>query len=128
MEYFYKKTKFIALGSMLAAALNVVLNYLFIPRYGYIVAAYTTLVTYVLYFVFHYLLAKKIHGSSLVSLGGCIGSSLFVCAAGGVTMLLENQIVIRWLLVIVIGVFGLYWAEKSFGLVGIVKKKLKRGV
>ena len=128
VEYFYKKTKYIALGSVLAAALNVLLNYIFIPRYGYIVAAYTTLVTYLLYFIFHYFLARKIQGSSIVSPVACICSSLFVCIAGGVTILLEDMLVIRWLLEIGIGVFGLYWAEKNFGLVGLVKRKLKRGV
>ncbi len=127
VEYFYKKTKYIALGSMLAAALNVVLNYFFIPRYGYIAAAYTTLATYLLYFIFHYFLAKKIHGSSLVSVAACFCSSLFVCAAGGAAMLLEDKIVIRWLIEVGIGVFGLLWAEKNFGLTGIVKKKLRHG-
>jgi len=112
---------------MLAAALNVVLNYIFIPRYGYIAAAYTTLATYLLYFIFHYFLAKKIHGSSLVSVAACFCSSLFVCAAGGTAMLLEDKIVIRWLIEVGIGVFGLLWAEKNFGLTGIVKKKLKHG-
>lgn len=128
VEYFYKKTKYIALGSMLAAVLNVVLNYFFIPQYGYIAAAYTTLITYVLYFIFHYLLARKIHGSSLVSATICICSSLVVCIAGGIAMLLESKIVIRWLIEIGIGVFGLCWAEKNFGLIGLVKQKLKRGI
>ena len=127
VEYFYKKTKYIALGSMLAAVLNIVLNYFFIPRYGYIAAAYTTLVTYFLYYVFHYLLAKKIHGSSLVPTVDFVCSCLFVCIAGGMAMLLEGEIVIRWFIEIGIGVFGLYWAEKKFGLIGIVKRKLKRG-
>lgn len=128
VEYFYKKTKFIALGSMLAAGLNLVLNYVFIPRYGYIAAAYTTLITYLLYFVFHYLLAKKIHGRSLVSVAVCICSSLIVCSAGEVAMLLERKVIIRWLIGVGIGVFGLCWAEKNFGLLEILKKKLRRKV
>lgn len=127
VEYFYKKTKYIALGSMLAAALNIVLNYLFIPQYGYIAAAYTTLITYFLYYLFHYLLAKKIHGRSLVSIFDLLQSSLLVGLAGGAAILLESHIVVRWLLEIGIGVFGLYWAERNFGLIGVVKKKLKRG-
>lgn len=125
VEYFYNKTKYIALGSVLAAGLNVVLNYFFIPRYGYIAAAYTTLVTYILYFLFHYMLARKILGSNVVSIVACICSSLFVCVAGGGAILLESRVVLRWLIEIGIGVFGLYWAEKNFGLMEIIKKKLK---
>jgi len=128
VEYFYKKTKYIAFGSILAAVLNIVLNYQFIPQYGYIAAAYTTLVTYLLYFVFHFLLAKKIHGSSLVSIIVCICSSLIICTAGGLVILLEDKIVIRWLIEIGIGIFGIYWTEKNFGLIGIVKRKLQHNV
>lgn len=126
VEYFYKKTNYIAFGSVMAAALNIVLNYFCIPKYGYIAAAYTTLITYFLYYVFHYLLAKKIHGRSLVSLPVLFQSSFFVCLAGGTAVLLEEMLVIRWLIDIVIGFLGLYWAEKSFGLVRVVKRKLKK--
>lgn len=36
---------------------NILLNLWFISRFGYVAAAYTTLATYVLYFVFHYFIA-----------------------------------------------------------------------
>lgn len=126
VEYFYKKTKYIALGSILAAVLNIVLNYLLIPRYGYIAAAYTTLLTYLLYYVFHCFLARKIHGSSLVSAAVFVSSSLIVCVTGGVTMLLESNIPVRWLIEVGIGVLGCCWAERNFGLLGVLKRKLKR--
>ena len=60
VEYYYEKTNYIAMCSCGAAVLNIILNWFFIPRYGYIAAAYTTLVTYLIYFVFHYLIVKKI--------------------------------------------------------------------
>lgn len=125
VEYFYKKTKYIALGSLLAAILNIILNYLCIPKYGYIAAAYTTLITYLLYFVFHYLLAKKIHGTSLVPLSPCVISSILVFFSGGGAILLEGYILIRWLFVVGIGILGLCWAEKNFGVTSIIKRKLR---
>lgn len=60
VEYYYQQTKMIALGTVGAAILNIVLNLLFIRLYGYRAAAYTTLTAYVIYFVFHYYIAKKI--------------------------------------------------------------------
>ena len=38
---------------MIAAAMNIGLNYLLIPRFGYIAAAYTTLFGYLFLLVFH---------------------------------------------------------------------------
>ena len=44
---YLKKTKMIMISSAIAALLNVVLNYLMINAYGYMAAAYTTLVSYI---------------------------------------------------------------------------------
>lgn len=60
IEYFMKKTKMIALGSVLAALLNVILNYILIKKFGYIAAAYTTLFAYIMYFIYHWVIARKI--------------------------------------------------------------------
>lgn len=53
IEYYYKKTQLIAIGTCGAAVLNVVLNMIFIPLYGFEAAAYTTVVCYFLYFIIH---------------------------------------------------------------------------
>ena len=53
VEYYYGKTSFIAVGTVLAAVLNVATNAIFIPQYGYLAAAYTTLGSYMVYFIFH---------------------------------------------------------------------------
>lgn len=45
---FYKKTKVIMLASGTAAVVNVVLNAIFIPKFGYQAAAYTTLAAYII--------------------------------------------------------------------------------
>ena len=43
VEIYYGANHFIAIASICAAAMNIVLNYIFIPRCGYIAAGYTTL-------------------------------------------------------------------------------------
>lgn len=62
VEYYYQKTNMIAVGTMGAALLNVILNYFCIKTFGYLAASYTTLISYAAYFVFHYLIAKKVAG------------------------------------------------------------------
>ena len=59
-EYYMKKQKFIAIGTMLAGLINLVLNIIFIPKFGYVAAAYTTFVGYFLLYLFHYYISMKI--------------------------------------------------------------------
>lgn len=60
IEHFHKKTPYITKNTLIAAGINLVLNFLFIPKYGYVAAAYTTLIAYVVAFVLHARYAKKI--------------------------------------------------------------------
>lgn len=59
IETYCKKQKYIAIGTTVAAILNVGLNYIFIPIFGYKAAAYTTLVGYVILFLIHFLFVVK---------------------------------------------------------------------
>ena len=54
-EFYYEKTFFIAAATVVGATLNIVLNYICIPVWGYYAAGYTTLVCYIIYAVAHYL-------------------------------------------------------------------------
>lgn len=53
-EFYYEKTKYIMFASMGGAILNIVLNIVFIRKYGYIAAAYTTLLCYIIYAMAHF--------------------------------------------------------------------------
>jgi len=54
IEYYYKKTLNLAIFSIIAGMLNIVLNYYCLPIYGYEVAAVTTLISYIFLFALHY--------------------------------------------------------------------------
>lgn len=60
LEYFLKKTFYISIGTVSAAVLNVLLNYITIKYFGYKSAAYTSAFCYFIYFVFHMIIAKKL--------------------------------------------------------------------
>ena len=59
-EFYFERTSFISLATIAAATLNLVLNYLFIPLFGYVAAGYTTLVCFALYAVGHYIVMKSV--------------------------------------------------------------------
>ena len=58
VEIFLKKTPIIAIGSCAAAGINYLLNAAFIPRYGYIAAAYTTLASYLVLMIMHFVMVR----------------------------------------------------------------------
>lgn len=60
VEQFKKKTGGMAIGSATAALINFVLNLIFIPKFGYLAAAYTTLVGYVVLLLIHMYLVKRL--------------------------------------------------------------------
>ncbi len=59
-QFYYEKTQYITAATLVGAALNILLNYIFIKRVGYIAAGYTTLLCYLLYSVFHYVFMKRL--------------------------------------------------------------------
>lgn len=60
LEYYMKSTKNIAKNTCVAAILNVILNMVFIPKYGALAAAYTTLFSYIIALIMHYNDGKKL--------------------------------------------------------------------
>ena len=46
--YYYKKPFYVMLASVSSAVLNIILNFIFIPKFGYAAAGYTTLICYLL--------------------------------------------------------------------------------
>lgn len=59
-EFYYEKTKWVMVASVIGAVLNILLNAIFIPIYGYIAAAYTTLICYIVYSLMHYIFMRVI--------------------------------------------------------------------
>ncbi|MBR1781500.1 MAG: polysaccharide biosynthesis C-terminal domain-containing protein, partial [Oscillospiraceae bacterium] len=59
-QFYFEKTKFLMVASILAAALNIGLNWVFIQIFGFVAAGYTTLTCYIDYSVGHYFVSKKI--------------------------------------------------------------------
>ena len=65
VEQFKKKTLGMAFASMTAALINLGLNYVFIPRMGYLAAAYTTLVGYFVLLIIHMFLVYRLRLSDV---------------------------------------------------------------
>jgi len=125
-EYYTKKTGFIMMGTVVAAALNVVLNYIFIRKYGFIAAAYTTLASYVCYLMLHLLISRKLTGFYILPLKWLLVYAAIVTAAAALNLLLIESLLLRWLLcaVIVLPMLGLL--IRSVGGIGAVLRRKSR--
>ena len=60
IEFFYNKNKFTMYIAIASAIINVILNYLCIPIWGYIAAAYTTLISYCFYSISHFVYMRYV--------------------------------------------------------------------
>lgn len=98
-EFYYEKTKPVMICSTISAGLNILLNYAFIPKYGFLAAGYTTLACYLFNSAMHILVLRKIQvkqGEASVSIVGSFGIGLFlILVSTGITCLYPFP-VLRW--------------------------------
>lgn len=107
-EFFYRKTVLVAVGSAMAAFINVGLNYLMIDRFGMYGAAIATTIAYGMLALFHYVCVRWI----LKLKAGLKWQYLIfgtVCLTLGVLAYyyLESWAVPRWGMAVAIGAFEL---------------------
>ena len=60
VEFFYKKTMLISVGTIMAAIVNVFLNILFLKRFGYQFGAVSTLLSYLALLFFHMIIVNSV--------------------------------------------------------------------
>ncbi len=62
IEFYEKKTIGVSIATMIATVINIVLNFVFIPmspENSFVIAAYTTLAGYIILFILHYFIVKR---------------------------------------------------------------------
>jgi O-antigen/teichoic acid export membrane protein len=107
IEYYYKKTRMIAIATVVAAALNLLLNFIFIPYFGVTAAAYTTLVSYFISFLLHSLNAKNVDKQA-VPYKILIAPVAIIIVAGIITSMTVDKMLLRWGIMIVLGlIYGI---------------------
>lgn len=65
VEHYYKKTAGVTINTLIAAGCNIILNIIFIPQFGYVAAAYTTLTSYLIALLLHIRCSRKIEKNVL---------------------------------------------------------------
>lgn len=130
-QFYNKKTKWISLVTAIGAIINIVLNYVLIPVFGYYAAGYTTLFGYIVYAGLHYLLMAKICKSEMGILPPynwkkCLLYSISFMAIGLSFIPLYGNIVIRYLVIVVICIVLVIFMKKIIGTIKelmVIRKK-----
>jgi len=122
--FYYEKTKFIMIASVIGGVLNIVLNYIFIGLCGYKAAGYTTLACYMIYCFGHYIFMRMVcrqccDGIMPYDTKKIVGVTGVFLFAGFGLLFTYDYPVIRYGVIIVVMVIAFI---KRKMIVGIVKK------
>lgn len=128
IEIYYGVNNYIAIASVIAAALNIVLNYIFIPKFGYIAAGYTTLVSYFATMITHYYFLKRVLKKSgieqdLFDVRVVVLMSLLLCLCSAGALYLYNYTWLRIGIVILAVTIVLIKRSVIIALFKEIKKK-----
>jgi O-antigen/teichoic acid export membrane protein len=104
-EFYNQKTKLISIGTILAAAINIVCNFLLIPEYAGIGAAIATLISFVFMFVFHEIIARFILRNYDYKFTMYLKGLLPVIAVSVLFYVTQNLWYIRWGIGAVLGIY-----------------------
>lgn len=97
-EYYMQKTVYIMSCTIIAAIINIVLNYIFIRRYGFIAAAYTTLAAYIIYLLLHWIISYKLVKFNIISPCKTLIIFILIVLLGIVDLVFIKSILIRYIM------------------------------
>jgi len=95
IEFYVKKTHLISIGTIFAALINVILNFIFVPLYGSVAAAITTVISNFALFVFHYLITNKILKINIFGFKFHLVSLIYVVLSTLVFIVFKGELIIR---------------------------------
>ena len=93
LQNYYKRTQYVAAGTIGTMVLNVILNYVCILNFGYMAAAYTTAFSYIILLLVQGILEHKITGMVIVPLRKTL---LIAVVYGAINLLSMNLYKTAW--------------------------------
>ena len=119
--YYYKKPKYIMLATVISTGINIVLNYIFIQRYGYIAAGYTTFICYLIQAMLDYIIMRKIIGNSIYNMKYIGALSLGVITISLLSNFIYDYVVIRYAVIIIILLICFLFRKKIICIYKLMK-------
>ncbi len=129
-EFYFEKTQWTTYVSICGAALNLILNYIFIPIFGYIAAGYTTMICYLLFTIGHYIIMKKIIKEKIGDIqifqtNILIGISALFIVISFCFMACYNYPIVRYGIILVVAILVIWKRSAIISYAGLFLKKSK---
>ncbi len=102
VEQFYKKTVYIAIGTIIAATANYIFNLFLMPLFGYKIAAITTLLGYLLLMIYHFIACRMVTKNNVYNIGLELLLLCILIVISAVSYALAGEAVIRWMMAIML--------------------------
>lgn len=128
IEFFFSERRYVLIGSIAASVLNVILNGIFIPKFGYYAAGYTTLFCYIIYGLSHIWFSKrvirknglndKIYNEKII-----LAMSLLIITLAIVQNFLYKHTLVRYIIVCSIFVFATIKRKSIIEIIKNIRKK-----
>ena len=123
VEFYEKKTIGVAIGTISSAAINIVLNLIFIHAFGYRAAAYVTLIGYICLLFYHYNYVKRLGYKDIFDRKLLFGTLLILFLAMFGIMILYNYTILRYIITLVYGTVILFMIFKHKGIILSILRK-----
>ena len=108
-EYYYERTKLIPVATILVAVINIVLDVVLIPRYAAFGAVFATMISQILLFSFHFVVARFVIKEKFdYKLSFFLIPSGIVMILVGVSYLFMDFQYIRWFLFVLVSAYLFY--------------------
>jgi O-antigen/teichoic acid export membrane protein len=116
VNYYYEQNKLIAVSSIIAAGLNIELNAIFIPKFGFWAAGYTTLASYIALalghaVVYQFTIKNKGMGKKIYRLNAFVMLAIIITIVGLAISIIYDYLIIRYTIA-VIGAIVLFCFRK----------------
>lgn len=118
--YYYKRPKYVMLGSLCAMSVNLVLNYFCINRFGFIAAGYTTLICYAIQAIIDYIAMRSVANNNIYDMRFIVALSLVVSLVACFTGLTYDSGLLRCIFILIYVLLLILFRKKiikSFKLV-----------
>lgn len=122
--YYYKKPKYVMVGSVVSSVLNVILNAIAIPVFGFVAAGYTTMVSYIIQSVIDYLAMRKLMKKTIYDMKFILSISFVIIACAILLSFIYDIILVRICLFVAFICYVVYYAHSNLSaILSIMKKK-----
>lgn len=127
VEMYYEKKQYVAIASIVAAVVNLVLNYYCIMQWGYLAAGYTTAISYAIMVGMHFVFYTRMQKNNpeikaFYNINLLFLLMLIVTCSGALALLLYTNSIIRYVVIVVVVVLIYIYRNKIRTLIRTIKR------